>query len=200
MKGSGYYPSLKVKHLLESWLAEGFRFPHCFVKVEWISPATECSVTTWTTGNTNRRCKGAQHTWTAKCLQWSVTERKHSGGSSIQQSMNLPAFWTLNRNFPSSQKRIVSNLWRINLSLDFWKVPENSEHINLRKTEIADLKEWRQAWCLYKRTKPSAKAGEKHGNSMVLTLFFVKHYTFWICIFQLPSGILFFRFKCIKGK
>jgi len=34
MKGSSYYSSLKVKHLLKSLLAEGFCFPHCFVKVE----------------------------------------------------------------------------------------------------------------------------------------------------------------------
>lgn len=53
MKRSSYYSSLKVKHLLESWLAEGFRFPRCFVKVEWTSPTTERSVTTWTTGNTD---------------------------------------------------------------------------------------------------------------------------------------------------
>lgn len=60
MKGSSYYSSLKVQHLLKSCLAEGFCFPYCFAKVEWISPTTERRVTTRTTDNTNRHRKGAQ--------------------------------------------------------------------------------------------------------------------------------------------
>lgn len=60
---SSCYCSLEVKHLccLASWLAEGSRLLHGFVKVEWISPMTECGVT-WITGNMNKHQEGVQCT------------------------------------------------------------------------------------------------------------------------------------------
>lgn len=78
-----------LKHLLESWLAEGFRFPRCFVKVEWRSPTTEQP---WQPRATRTDTeKGMQGTHSKKCWHWSSIERKCSGEKTMFST--IPVFW-----------------------------------------------------------------------------------------------------------
>lgn len=90
----------------------------------------ECSVTAWTTG-THIDIARARNALKAKgaCGEGSATENAAEG----RVFSRVLIFWhlELKPGIFHPHKKIKSHWWIIDLSLDSWKVPENSEHVNL---------------------------------------------------------------------